>query len=411
MRAAYTAATLRFTLPEEGVRFRVAPQYGFRPEIVHLPASRGPIVAGPRDGRVHVVLAKNKPSYKSDETLEYRKHPPYDGPTFEPVAPSPEGHFDEERKGGTREASAIAAFAAVQCALAVWEHHFQAEIPWFFAAKLGPSLELIPQARSNNAWMGEGFLEFGFASYPGSREDPWAENFDAVAHETGHLILRGVLGDPPNDEKSTIHRAHEEAGADLVAILTALHFESVIQEALDTTSGLLHGVTALTRVSEWGRKRRKQEIRRLVNDSTLPRVRETEWPDKYDLSLVFSGAAFDAMTAVYHRRLAERKAISGELADRARRAPGESREDLRDDFGRSYLGAKPEFREALRETRDWLCGVLARAWRASAAGTITFAGVLGRMLEADADLSRRIDRPSRGDLVRQEFAARGVVPN
>lgn len=404
-----TARPLRFELPRDGVRFRAAPQQGFPVEVVHVTPGHGPIGPGPRDERIHVILARNKPSYKSDDDGEYRKRPPYEGATFDTIQPSLAGHFDEV-KAGSREAAATAAFATVCTTLAVWEHHLESAIPWFFARKLGPSLELIPLVRSNNAWMGEGFLEFGFPAYPESRDEPFAENFDAVAHETGHLVLRGVLGDPPNDEKSMQLRGHEEAGADLIAILSALHFETVVSDALDETSGLLHGVTALTRVSEWGRAKDKQEVRRLVNGKTLPGVREIEWPDKYELSLVFSGAVFDALTAIHHRILVERKAITADLARRARRGPGESRNDLRGEFAERYDRARPEFQEALRQSRDWLCRVLARAWRASVPDTLTFAGVLARMLEADARLSRELGLPARGDLIRHEFAARGVEP-
>jgi hypothetical protein len=404
-----TSRALRFEWPQRGARFKVAPQPGLPAEVVHVSGSHGPIEAGPRDRRIHVILAKNKRSYKSDDDWEYRTRPPYTGSAFEPVKPSPDGNFDTV-DDQSREFSACSAYATVRCALAVWEHHFESVIPWFFAGALGSSLEMIPLVRSNNAWSGAGYLEFGFPAYPESRDEPWSRNFDAVAHETGHLILRGVLGDPPNDEKSTQYRAHEEAAADLVAILAALHFEGVANDALDRTSGMLHGVTALTRVSEWGRKHHQQEVRRLENGRTLPLVRKVESPDKYDLSLVFSGATFDALTAIYHQALVERKAIPRELADRARRAPGESRADLRGEFGRFYHGAKPEFHETLRQARDWLCRVLARGWRASVGDTLTFASVLGRILEADAALARELGGAARGSLIRHEFAARGVAP-
>ena len=198
--------TLRFDLPTQGVRFRVAPQPGFAPVTIHVAPTHGPITAGPRDERIHTILAKSKAGYKSDEDQLYRKRPPFKGQQLDPVESSPAGHFDQVPED-THAFSATAAFATVASTLAVWEHHYEAGIPWFFLATLGPSLELIPQVRSNNAWMGEGFLEFGFPDHPDDHDEPWAVNFDAVSHETGHLILRG--GRTPNYDAASVRASAE----------------------------------------------------------------------------------------------------------------------------------------------------------------------------------------------------------
>jgi hypothetical protein len=147
-----------------------------------------------------------------------------------------------------------------------------------------------------------------------------------------------------------------------------------------------------------------------VNGRTLPLARQVEWPDKYDLSLVFAGAGFDALTAIYHRTLVEDGVIPESALRKRPHGPGESRADLRKAFGPRYDRTPAAFHEALRTARDWLCRVLAVAWTASASETLTFSTVLRRMLEADAALAKAFGRPSRGELIRREFDARGIVP-
>ena len=113
-------------------------------------------------------------------------------------------------------------------------------------------LQVHPRVECANGWSGNGFLEFGFPYFPG-RRFRFCENLEVVAHETGHLVMKAVVGTMPDDEKSLQHRAHEEGAADLIALVTTPHFESVIAHVLRQTAGFLFGDNLLSRFGEWGR--------------------------------------------------------------------------------------------------------------------------------------------------------------
>src|SRR5262249_11341298 len=119
-------------------------------------------------------------------------------------------------KPGTFEFSAAAVFAAIRCTLEVWESYFGRQIPWQFRRDY-PRLEVIPRVRDRTAWSGYGFLEFGHLG------GLLCENFDVVAHEVGHCLVRSVIGRPR--VKPMAFQAFDEASADLMAIEASLHFE------------------------------------------------------------------------------------------------------------------------------------------------------------------------------------------
>jgi len=99
-------------------------------------------------------------------------------------------------------------------------HFFEVDaIPWHFVEQAGPVLQVHPRVTCANGWSGNGFLEFGFPFFP-NRQHRFCDNFEVVAHETGHLIMKSMVGTMPDDEKSLQHRAHEEAAADLIALVT-----------------------------------------------------------------------------------------------------------------------------------------------------------------------------------------------
>jgi hypothetical protein len=222
---------LRFTPNPAGTMFQLVPQPGFPPEIVHVTPRFGRIGAGPRDETIQVVDARNKVSYKDDHTLRYEgRKPPYEGKRRDAVRPDPDGHFVTGVRPDSLDFLAAAAFAATRFTLEVWRFHLGRDVKWHFGGK---TLELIPRVRSANSWVGDGFMEFGYDKYPdeGYHHRPFASTFDAVAHETGHLIMKGLLGNPPFDERSIQYRAHEEAAADLITLVALMHFDSVVRDA------------------------------------------------------------------------------------------------------------------------------------------------------------------------------------
>jgi len=403
----------RFVQDPAGTRFRLVPQPDFAPEIVRVTPRFGRIQAGPRDETIEVVDAVSKVGYKDDHTGRYRARPPYRGKRRPPVRPDPDGDFVDGVQPGSLDFAAAAAFAATRFTLEVWRFYLGRDVRWHFGGK---TLELVPRVRSANAWVGDGFMELGFDRYPdeGYRDRPFALSLDTVAHETGHLIMKGLLGNPPFDERSIQYRAHEEAAADLVALITLTHFDSVVAAALRRTGGLLHGDSALSLVSEWGRTRRlKRDARHLFNAVRVTAVRQAQdpEPDKYDLSLAFSGATFDVLLGLYYAALAERGHIDDATARAARHrvdAPAPAR--VREAFARAHAVRAAELHEALLDARDHLASVLAGAWQAVRPESLTFARVLAALLREDERLATSGGRPPHTELIQAAFAARDIEP-
>lgn len=401
----------RFRFGHNGTTFCIFAQLrslGFTPERIQVDASRGPIKAGPTDDTIEVIDALNKPSYFSDTTGKLgRRRPPYpkDGPRSSRVATPRKGDFTHI-KPRERAFAAAMVYAVVRTALAVWHHFFQLDRPlaWHFARGNGPVLQIHPRVESYNGWSGDGFLEFGFPNWDEDTRNPFSENFEVIAHETGHLLLKATIGTMPNDEKSLQHRAHEEGGADLVALITALHLESVIDHVLTQTGGFLYSDNLLSRVGEWGRDE-DDVARTAFNDETMASVRSQRTLNKHQLSAPFTGAVFDVLVQGFVRYLRQHGAIDERLAVRCRHAPGQPMENLRAPFDAARARHREAFSESLRLARDDMGWLLAGAWRRTSLDGVTFGKVLTHLLEADAEIGTDL-----GEIIRESFHARGIVP-
>jgi hypothetical protein len=405
---ARATALPRFDFSRSGTKFRIYAQQksaGFTAEVVRIRSAPGTVRPGPRDAAIHVVDARNKASYRDDETDAVRGRPPFRGGHYRPVRPGRDGHFDY-LDPLHRQFSAASAFAVTRCTLEIWRHYLERPLPWHFRKTFGPSLELIPRVKSYNSWSGDGYLEFGFPDYPDSQgADPFSENFDAVAHETGHLIMKSVVGTMPDDEKSMQYRAHEEAAADLVAVVAALHFDSVVEHVLGETRGHLFMENVASRVAEWG-PRRDQDVRTIFNDDTLASVRRSRTLNKHELSRPFSGAAYDVFVGIYQTKLVALGAIPSDLARRSRHVPGRPVERLRDEFAR-HLGSRPgDFVAAIAAARHDFARLLARAWKTTPMRLLSYVRVVASLIVADRSLYGGAYTP----LIRRAFAARGIEP-
>ncbi len=414
-------APKRFRFNTRGVRFRIFPQPrsvdGFRrPCLVHVDSRPGTIGPGPADSRMYVVDALRKPPYSDEATGEPRWRPPYPrrAPRRKPVTPRRNGHFDHLRPG-TRAFSAAHVFAVVRCVLEIWEHYVGRRIPWFFEDRRARRLELIPRALSSNSWSSEGYLEFGFGG--GDRSDPFCDNFDVVAHETGHLILKSVIGNPTNAKKTLEYRAHEEGAADLVAVVACLHFDDVVRRLLQHTQGRLFSRNMLSRIGERGRN---TQIRTAFNAATMwsPSVRHAEaLYDKHGFSRPFTGGAFDVFVEIYERALVARGAIPAWLARQSQSALATALEErsrdaihhrfveLRRDFSRYFAGREAEFAGALRDARDDFGRLLAATWDRTSVENFSYSRLVLNMLGADARLTGGRD----ASIIRKSFRKRGIV--
>ena len=434
----------RFRFDTRGTRFRIYLQpktvKGFAaPSTIYVSSRPGTIGPGPEDSRIRVIDAEGRGALRwklpyTDVSGEPRWRPPY--PRRDPRRPpvkARRGHFDHLTPG-SRAFWAANAFATVRCVLEIWEHYLGHRIVWFFRDRAHRQLEIVPRAETDTAWSGEGFLEFGHLLPPRRRRRErrpiWlCENFDVIAHEAGHLILKSVIGNPTAAKKTLEYRAHEEGAADLVALVACLHFDPVVDRLLENTQGRLFSRNVLSRVGEKGRG---AQIRTAFNAaatwaSSVARA-EAEY-DKHEFSKLFTGGAFDVFVEIYERHLVHHRAIPAAVARTSTSAvataldgapPEVTRarfERLRRDFAEHFVRHPNRFRAALLDARDDFARLLARTWtmtsvhdfpgrdRPRGRTHLPYAGVVANMINADRALGGRY-----GSIIRHAFLQRGISP-
>jgi hypothetical protein len=328
---------------------------------IYLPARAGTIGVGPSDRDIVTVDALDKrPYYDGREDTE--RFPPYRGPRARPARPR-RGHFAHLQPTGAtaRQFAAAHAYATIRFTLTVWEHYLGRPVRWYFRRRF-PHLEVIPRIRSGTAFSRPGYIECGYERGR-TREHryPLCENFDVVAHETGHLILRSVIGHPDHVE-GVEQRAREEAFADLVAIVALLHVRPAVARLLDRTRGNLFSSNLLSRIGEMSQT---TVARRANNDKGMDTL---EWdPDprvfRYELAAPFTGGGYDAFVDLYESILVRRRAIPFDLAEASFDANGKTLPEVQRAFELSYRTRRTVFEDALLEARDVFAGVLAQSWR------------------------------------------------
>jgi hypothetical protein len=378
-----------------------------RPLPLYVNARPGTIAAGPDDGNIRVIDAKEKEPYRDDRTWNTRWKPPFDGPAYEPVAPR-EGHFDHVRPG-SRPFAAAATFASIRYALDVWSHYLGGPVRWYFADTYD-HLEVIPRIGSSNAWSGEGFLEFGFRDFP-LNTDAYCESFDTVTHEAGHLIFKSVVGNPVEDKKTIEYRAHEEACADLASVVTSLHVDQIVDHVLAGTQGRLHTANPLSRIGEYREGHRgdhgdDREARKLFNHETME-LTDPAWfdYDTHGYSQPFSGGAYDVLVAIYQCNLMDRK-VAPEVASARHHPSWNTLTEVQEDFPRLYAGAAPEFKEALLDARDSFATLLAHAWPKLVPDGFSYGQAVANLIAAD----REVNGGQYGPILRALFDQRGITP-
>ena len=390
-------------LRETGTRFLILPLPHYvdpnvEPETIHVSVAPDEIQPGPADGRMFVIDAANKMPYSDF----FR--PPFTGQHNPPLQPGPDGHFDHLRRG-TREFSVATMYATVRRALDLWEDYFGHQIEWHFESDFA-RMELIPLIEWDNAQSGYGFLEFGYGRRPGGGIDhdrPYCENFDVLAHELGHSIIFSQVGFPSNPADPAIDYGglHESSG-DLVAIVSVLHFDTVLDRLLKRTSGNLFTVNELDRVGELSRDR---HIRVAFNDLRMSDVGD----EPHDRSLPLTGGIFDILVEVFQKELVARNLIRQDLATRSTQGPGRVEElaDLQSEFDDAYAGKHQQFKDALIVARDYLGSLLAKTWGSlRPPNFLTYHDVLRALLRADRNPG--ISNGKHQDTIRACFAWRGI---
>ena len=360
-----------------GTRFLVFPQPPFipgyeKPETIWVSTPPNRIGPGPADNRMYVIspLVEKQP-------YQFPYLPPYVGVLAPPAVAGPDGHFDNIPIG-TAEFEAAHAYACIRRVLDVCESYLGREIPWFFEPTY-ERLEIVPKLRWNNAQSGYGFLEMGEDEARG-KPQPFALNFDALAHEIGHLIIFGVMGvprfDPPHE-----YFAYHEAVADFIALIGLLHFDTALELLLRRTRGNLLITNELDRFGEISDEKQV----RLFSHSLRMSDVSTE---VHDLSKPFAGALFDILVEIYQILLFERGLSDLDARD-FRDLRSELAEEELEALLSASLGANDSrlfaLKSALEEARDLIGEILVRSWEELEPETLDFRQAAEAMIVAAED--------------------------
>ena len=173
---------------------------------------------------------------------------------------------------------------------------------------------------------------------------------------------------------------HESAG-DLVAIVSVLHFDTVVNRLLDHTKGNLFTVNELDRVGELSRDR---QIRAAFNDKRMSDV----GTEPHDRSLPLTGGIFDILVEVFQKQLVAKGLITQDLATRSTQAPGQVQAlaQMQAEFDAAFQGRHQQFKAALIHARDYLGRLLALTWGSlRPPNFLTYHDVLRALLRADRD--------------------------
>jgi hypothetical protein len=385
--------TLNRRFEQRGTRFLIYPQSkklkGFtRPELIYVNMPPGSIRPGPEDDAMYVVDAPEKPAYDDEGS------PPYIDARLPQATPDHDGHFDHIASTD-RAFSSATAYASVKCVFEIWEEYFGRQLWW--SGQRPQRLEVIAVADTDNSWAGDGYLEFGLIDNAPS--NPYCENFDVVAHEVGHAIGWIVIGKPAR--RSMAYRANDEASADLIAIVSTLHFDSVVNHLLEHTQGDLASPSLISRIGELSKTR---YTRNAFNSARMSKVKKLADPVDYKLALAlpFTGAGFDVLVGLYLEGLAERRVpdVPRTPLLRAREAAAAHRV-----FVRHFKTKRARFESALFDARDYFGRLLARALERTPMRMRCHATLAANMIAADHELSSG----RYGEMIRECFARRDIL--
>ncbi|MEM1300128.1 MAG: hypothetical protein AAGH68_12720 [Pseudomonadota bacterium] len=391
---------------EQGTRFRLYPQPRFldeyaEPEVVMVSSPPGSLGPGPQDHRMYTIfpIGKTDPYGYAAEGGGDAPAPPWKGKVHPLAEPGPDGHFDH-LEVGTPQFEAAHLFGTVRFVMDIWEDYFDREIPWH-SAKHYDRFELTILPSLNNAYSGYGFIEMGTDQSTGTPRS-FALNFDVIAHELGHSIIYSEVGVPDPSGTSGEYFGFHESAADLVALVSSLHFNSLVERLLENTSGNLYTMNVASRMAELGDN---EQIRIAANDVPLARF-ANGWKSEHKLSQPLTGALFDIFVDLYHEMLLDYGAISQEMEEMSDKllATPDYAPVMQEMFDEAYADHPEEFKLALIDARDILGTYLADTFEILTNKELTFARV-GEVFE-QVDQAHTGGRYQR--LIRGNFDMRGI---
>lgn len=349
-----------------GCRFLLYPQAPYlsgyeKPEPVWISTPPGQVLSGPANRRMYV-----RDPLLDKTPYEYPFLPPFAGATHPPAEPGPDGHFDNLAPG-SRQFIAAHAFASAQRVLDIFENFLGREISWFFADTY-ERLEIIPWVEWRNAQSGYGYLELGVDREGDGDVSPFALNFDVIAHEVGHAILFSLFGVAEGRPAGGDFGAFHEANADLISLLSFMHFDTGLDRLLRHCQGNLLVLNELNRIAELTGDR---QIRLAGNSRRMSEVTS----EIHDRSRPFTGAIFDTIVDGFYKRLVERDLADEALLGIDIREVDETQMRRLSSFTSDAFKARPYlFKTALIEARDEVALALVGAWKRLEPESLSFAG-------------------------------------
>ena len=373
-----------------GVLFKIFPQTptshsSLHAEIVELSTPADQIGSGPSDDRMYVInpVAKGIEygMHEDEQGNPYVYLPPWDGPIYEPAHPDADGNFLHYDDIDDPKFRAAHTYACIRYTLDVWEGYFERRIDWYFKDHYSKA-EVVVLPEFENAQIGRGFIEIGtdVSKVDGSLS-PFTLNFDVIAHEVGHGILFSIVGEPGFEKETGEFLGFQESSGDVISMIAALHFDSVVDEILDSTSGNLYMANHLNRfaeISELG------QIRMACNNAKLSDF-SSGWRDSHMLGQPLTGALFDILVDIFHEELVSAGAMSTSLEQLSDMLEGTSdyEDQLQDDFAVAYGKSPMIFRTALVYARDALATLLVDTWSQLSPDYLHYIDIHKAMKEAD----------------------------
>lgn len=353
--------------------------------MVSSPA--GSLGPGPSDHRMYTINPIGKwPPYG----MQYNRYdhpymylPPWDGDVHAPPLPDSEGHFDHLEVDSVGFQAAHM-FGCVRFVLDIWEEYFGHEIAWHFDEAYD-RMELVNLPEFDNGHIGYGFLEVGHNLTKSGVYTLDCTNFDIIAHEVGHGIIYSSVGVPHPKKETGEYNGFHESAADLVAIVSSLHFETVLDDLLSNTHGNLYMLNRLNRIAELSDN---EQIRVASNSVTMSEF-INGWRKEHMLSQPLTGAIFDVFVDIFHEQLLERGLISAEvedLADQYEYRP-EYQSLVQEMFDEAYEGYALEFKQELIDARDIMGHYLAELWRRLPPDYLSYQLICDILTEVDRDFS------------------------
>lgn len=375
----------------KGVRFKLYAQTpalaAFKqPEIVWVSPPPGTIQAGPADERMYLVDPR-----EAKKPYEFPHMPPYRGPVYPSARPDAQGHFDYLDED-SREFRAAHMYGTLRRVLDIWEGYFGGPVEWHFRPFFR-RLELIPQLDWDNAQAGYGFLETGYGEDRQGNKQPYCLNFDVLAHELGHMLIYSKVGIPLDHTLSAGYVGFQESAADLVALISALHYDSFLDHLFERTEGNLYALNELNRIGELSET---EQIRIASNADRMIDVPNLTVPperlshgEQHRIAQPLTGAIFDVLVYLFQRLLLEKNLIDQELADQSFRVTSGDIDTfaLHQRFTDAYQRDPDGFKLALQQARDAVGARLADAWSRLSPHFLSYQKVAAAFLSADRRLS------------------------